>query len=422
MKNSLSPKNHIRQHEKRQALRREQLGFQNFIMHRFLVILLYVVVFEYISKALMDRFIMPVITKLLLDSNGRDISLSMTETLIFVGFLFIGLLLTAANNFLPAIARGWIQIAEQQLERWTKQFVPKLEEYTYNMEMEALEILLLCLAIFLVIILFVTPILVAAFWFSKVVINEVRNIEENKEALQRDYEEKRNLMLSDIAHDLRTPITTIAGYARALNDEMVTDEEKKKEYLEAIENKSERMSDLINLLFEYVKLDSTGFELKPETVNITELLRENAALLYSDVEDKGMELEIDVPEESCMMKVDPLQFSRVVTNLINNAIRHNEKGTTITLRMVSNEDEVTVVVSDNGELIPKKVADHIFEPFMVGDASRKTKGGSGLGLSIAKKIVEMHGGTLRLRQNSPEYKKAFIIKFRKETYTYVGFF
>lgn len=274
------------------------------------------------------------------------------------------------------------------------------------------EAALLFLSIFAIIVLFVTPLAVAAFWFSKIIMNEVRRIEQNKEALRKEYEEKRNLMLSDIAHDLRTPITTIAGYAKALNDGMVTEEEKKKEYLDAIENKSERMSDLINLLFEYVKLDSTGFELNIENVDLPELLRENAALLYSDVEDKGMELEISIPEESCMVKVDSLQISRVVTNLISNAIRHNERGTTISLKMVKENETITIIVADDGTPIAKEIADHIFEPFIVGDKSRKTKGGSGLGLSIAKKIVDMHDGSLEYYQNTPEYKKAFIIKLK----------
>ena len=193
---------------------------------------------------------------------------------------------------------------------------------------------------------------------------------------------------------------------------MVTDEEKVKEYLEAIESKSGRMSELINLLFDYVKLDSVGFSLKMEQVNLTELLRENVALLYQDVEEKEMEFEILIPEESCMVELDKLQISRVITNLIDNAIRHNARGTTITCQMVREKNEVSIVVADNGDVIEDYVADHIFEPFMVGDVSRMTKGGSGLGLSIVKRIIDMHGWEIELKQNSQEYKKAFIIKCR----------
>lgn len=262
------------------------------------------------------------------------------------------------------------------------------------------------------VVLFVTPILITVNMFSKLILEEVKRVEEAKTAAQREYEKKRNLMLSDIAHDLRTPITTIAGYSKALNDGMVTDEAKKREYLEAIENKSERMNNLINLLYEYVKLDSDNFALKKEAVDLAELLRENAALLYSDVEEKNMELIVDIPEEPCMVEADYLQLSRVITNLINNSIRHNEPGTEITLELKNAFYNTEIIISDNGELIEEDIAEHIFEPFVMGDQSRRTKGGSGLGLSIAKRIVEMHGWKIDLYQNKRGYNKAFIINIK----------
>ena len=260
--------------------------------------------------------------------------------------------------------------------------------------------------------LFVTPILITVNMFTKVIIEEVRRLQAEKMEYQRNYEKKRNLMLSDIAHDLRTPITTIAGYAKALNDGMVTDETKKREYLEAIENKSERMNNLINLLYEYVKLDSDNFVLKKEEVDLAELLRENAALLYSDVEEKGMELIVDIPEDPCMVQADSLQLSRVITNLINNSIRHNEPGTVIRLELHDVFYNRELIISDNGEAIDEDVVEHIFEPFAVGDKSRRTKGGSGLGLSIARRIVEMHGWEIDLYQNKRGYRKAFIINIK----------
>lgn len=261
--------------------------------------------------------------------------------------------------------------------------------------------------------LFTVPIVGAAVWFARIVVEEVERRERKEEELRLQYERARNLMLSDIAHDLRTPITTIAGYSKALNDGLIASDEKKKEYLDAIENKAERMSDLINLLFEYVRLDSDNFSLKKTKVDIAELLRENAALLYADIEEKGMVFEIDIPEERCELEVDKIQFSRVITNLINNALKHNELGTEITLKMEKLEKEIQISVSDNGTMISPMIADHIFEPFVVADASRESKNGSGLGLSIAKKIVEMHGWTIELIQYYEEYKKSFVIKIKE---------
>ena len=113
-------------------------------------------------------------------------------------------------------------------------------------------------------VLFAVPIMMTAIWFSRIVAEEVEKNKKQEQELREKYEKARNLMLSDIAHDLRTPITTIGGYAKALNDGLVTSDEKRTEYLEAIQNKSERMSDLITLLFDYVRLDSENFTLRRE--------------------------------------------------------------------------------------------------------------------------------------------------------------
>ena len=281
--------------------------------------------------------------------------------------------------------------------------------YAYNLGMNAFP-----KAKFIVtLVSFVVPIVFTALWFSQIVAEEVEKNKRQEEELQKEYERARNLMLSDIAHDLRTPITTISGYAKALNDGLVTSDEKRTEYLEAIQNKAERMSDLITLLFDYVRLDSENFLLHKEEMDIAELLRENAALLYPDVEEENMNFEVEIPEEVVILKVDKLQFSRVVTNLINNALKHNKEHTTITLEMKHEKNNIQIIVKDNGRMIEPLIAEHIFEPFVVADASRKSKGGSGLGLSIAKKIVEMHAWTIELVQNFERQEKSFIINIKK---------
>ena len=386
------------------------MGFKRFLIHRFLVIMLFVVISEYLVFSLLDLFLIPLVQERIAAGGNREVTLSVTEGLLFLTLLLVEMFLMAIQKALPPMIGNYMQGAIHQINEYARKSNPELEQNLYHIEMGAGEVFLLVLLVCMMIVVFLAPLMVSAIWFSKIIVNEVRRNELKKEEMQREYEKKRNLMLSDIAHDLRTPITTIAGYSKALNDGMVMDEGKIKEYLDAIENKSERMSELINLLFDYVKMDSAGFSLKMEQVNLTELLRENAALLYPDVEEKGMNFEILVSEEACMVELDKLQISRVIANLISNAIRHNESGTTITLQMIKEKDEVRIVVADNGEVIEDYVAEHIFEPFMVGDASRMTKGGSGLGLSIVKRIVDMHGWEIELKQNPAEHKKAFILK------------
>ena len=269
-------------------------------------------------------------------------------------------------------------------------------------------LILLLLLIFIALL----PYAAGAVKFGRLIQKEMEQRWKEGRERQQGYERRRSLMLSDIAHDLKTPITTINGYAQALRDEVVTGDDKKKQYLNAICNKSQRMDDLITLLFEYVKIDSEGFSLHKERADIVEVLRENVALFYADFERKGIEVELDIPEQCIWWEIDKIQFSRAVANLLNNELRHVEKGEMVVIRLLWDEDRerVSILFGDTGEQILDEIAKHIFEPFVMGDASRSTKGGSGLGLSISSKIVKMHGGRLYLDRNSTqEYKKAFVI-------------
>lgn len=262
----------------------------------------------------------------------------------------------------------------------------------------------------------IIPYVLGAVLYASMVVREVKIIEAAELAKEREYEQRRNMMLSDIAHDLRTPMTTVSGYSKAIADGMVP-EANMKEYLEAIQTKSKRVNDLITLLFDYVKLDTDGFKLMKQDTDIAELTREAGAFVYQDVEDAGMGFDVDIPEEVITVPMDRLQMSRVITNLLTNAIKHNKKGTDIGLYLYREDDYVRILVADTGDKIDKENAEHIFEPFVMGDESRSSKGGTGLGLSIAKKVVEMHGFNIKLVQGSHlekyqipgGYEKAFII-------------
>lgn len=241
------------------------------------------------------------------------------------------------------------------------------------------------------------PYIAGALFYSGVVTKKAAEYERNRIEEQKKDERKRYLMISDIAHDLKTPMTTVSGYSKALSDGMVRPEDEK-EYLDAINTKTRRMNEILQLLLDYVKLDSEGFSITPSSTDICELLRECAAYNYQDIEDAGCELEIDVPEEPIMLDLDRLQMMRVINNLITNAIKHNGRETTINISMMSDTDEIRIFVSDSGEKIDDDLAENIFDPFVMGDSSRKSTSGTGLGLSIAKKVLELHGFKIKLVQ------------------------
>lgn len=236
---------------------------------------------------------------------------------------------------------------------------------------------------------------------------------KQSEKAKMKMEEQKQKMLADISHDLKTPITTIQGYAKALADGMIAEEEQKK-YLDKIYNKSVDLTDLINTFYEYSKLEHPDFYFCFENIEIYEFLREYLAVRYEEISDKGFELELDIPEESAMCNVDKLQLKRAFDNIVNNSLKHNPKGTKIFIKVNMDEQGenpfIKIIIADNGVGIPQEIAKNIFEPFVVGDDSRNSRQGSGLGLSISKKIIEGHGGnvTIEPREES-QYSTSFKI-------------
>ena len=273
-------------------------------------------------------------------------------------------------------------------------------------------LILLVLLVFLCI--YLLPYLAGILYYSSIVVKKMEEVRSEDRKQAEAFEKRRNLLLSDITHDLKTPITTIAGYVQALNDGMVKDSEKQKQYLLAIRQKSLEMSQLMTLLFQYVKLDSEGFELKLERVAVTELVRQIAAGAYTDIEEAGMELDVDIPETVGYAKVDQAQFTRALNNLITNAVRHNSPGTKIKISMSDPYGYWVIKVMDSGNRIDDSLMEHLFDPFVMGDESRNSRGGSGLGLSVSKKVIDMHGGSLWLEQPTEGgYTKAFCIRMKQ---------
>lgn len=284
-----------------------------------------------------------------------------------------------------------------------------IQDQTSHMSEQEAKIYFLGMALFSILVVFtlLLPYAIAAVAFSHMVELHVRQLEEQERRQREEYGRRRNLLLSDVAHDLKTPMTTVAGYAKALLEEP---DAPRQEYLEAVYSKSMQMSGLLNLLFEYVKLDSEGYRLQKTEEDLWELLRECIAALYMEFEAKEMGLFLEIPEGEARMLVDKVQFQRVATNLLNNAIRHNPRGTQVLVTAECDGEPACIRICDDGPPIPEGTAAYIFDPFVSGDESRRSKGGSGLGLSIAYKIIAMHGGSLSLDQGlSGHWTKSFNI-------------
>lgn len=382
-------------------------NLQNFLIKRFIILLVLVGGIEFWLNQVINEYFFPVMKGTFLPDVDFREGLSGGQIKIIMLFALLQLFFNLINRVIPFLGSIGTEAVNKVL---TQYYADSSRNNMEIINLSSFESLLLFLFIIAIYAMLVIPYVVSAFYYVKIVTKEMSEISRTQREERMEFDRRRNLMLSDIAHDLRTPITTISGYAQALKDNVVKDDEKRLEYLQAIENKSKRMSDLINLLFEYVKLDSDGFALDTEEVDLCELLRENAALIYQDMEEAGMDFEIDIPEEELLITADKMQMSRVVTNLMVNAIRHNEPGTKILLRMTEHLGIVTVHIADTGACIPENIKENLFEPFSKGDKSRSDGKGSGLGLSIAKKVIDMHGYELSI-ENGPEgYTKSFTIK------------
>jgi len=224
---------------------------------------------------------------------------------------------------------------------------------------------------------------------------------EASEAERKRLDHERQKMLAAISHDLKTPVTVISGYARAICDGKIP-ENQLDVYLQRIEGKSAELNDLVNSFHELSKVEHPNFVLHPEKTDVCEFLRTYLAERYDDIEFHGFSLRAVIPEACCVYcMMDAPQIRRALDNVLYNTLRHNSLGTVLTVglspisRGIGDVPCVRIFIADNGSGIAPELREKIFEPFVTGDESR-TGRGSGLGLSITKNIIQAHGGDVRL--------------------------
>jgi signal transduction histidine kinase len=234
----------------------------------------------------------------------------------------------------------------------------------------------------------------------------------------KDSEEKRVTMenermqlFSHIAHDLKTPMTTISGYAGALASGMVEEPDKQREYHLAIKAKSGQMNQLIDQLLSYSKLGTPQYRMDFAKVDLVELLRASCATLFGEIENKQMNLELQLPDKPVYYLVDSLETNRAISNLLTNAILHNPVGSLLSVGLTDAPGRIEIQIADNGTAIPKAIAGNLFEPFVSGSDSRSTSSGTGLGLAIVKKVMEQHSGEVYVLDASSPYTKMFVLSF-----------
>lgn len=218
-------------------------------------------------------------------------------------------------------------------------------------------------------------------------------IEQNMQT-EKDSKE----LISNISHDLKTPMTSIKGYVEGLMDGVADTPEKRDRYIRTIYNKVNDMNTLVDELFLYAKLDSNAVTYSFIKLNAGDYFQDCAEELSLDLSEQGVDFGFfNYMDPDVIIIADPEQLKRVISNIIGNSVKYAspDRDLQISLRLSEEEEFIRVEIEDNGKGIAKKELPLVFERLYRTDASRNSsKGGSGLGLSIAKKIIEEHGGKI----------------------------
>ncbi|MBQ9276869.1 MAG: HAMP domain-containing histidine kinase [Clostridia bacterium] len=227
--------------------------------------------------------------------------------------------------------------------------------------------------------------------------NEMVNLLNASEQEKQEIEKRRQDMLAGLSHDLKTPITIIQGFSKAIRDGVVAESEKQK-YLDLIVAKSEQMGSLINSFYEFSKLDHPDFVYNMQRTDVAELIRSHIAELYNEFTLRKYNLDADITEEQLFASIDSAMTVRVIDNIVSNFFKYTPVGSTLFVDVKRNGNTCLIKFADNGGGIPKSARADIFEPFVVGEKSRN-KQGSGLGLAVCHKIITSMGGTITLSDN-----------------------
>lgn len=215
-------------------------------------------------------------------------------------------------------------------------------------------------------------------------------------------ERLKSELITNVSHDLKTPLTSIINYVDLLKKEDITKEETQS-YIEVLERKSQRLKTLIDDLFEASKMASGAVELNMEKVDITALLKQTLAELDGKINESSLVFRLKMPEEKVYANLDGKRTWRVFENLINNALKYSQPNSRVYIDLIEADHKIIIIMKNMASYEMDFDNEEIFERFKRGDKSRNTEG-SGLGLSIAKSILELQGGNLSIEIDGDLFK------------------
>ncbi|OGX60849.1 MAG: hypothetical protein A2189_05470 [Paenibacillus sp. RIFOXYA1_FULL_44_5] len=233
--------------------------------------------------------------------------------------------------------------------------------------------------------------------------NEMNTKLDESFAQIRSAELARRDLVANISHDLRTPLASIRAFVEALQDDVIQDQDSLERYLNTIRLETQRLNDMINDLFQLSQLEAGVEPFTPEPYYVDNLILETLQSYTLQIEQASLKVDVDLPEILPQIWIVPLQMKRVLANLLSNAIRYSPPAGMLKIEVIqTNASRIKVSITDQGEGISEEEQEKIFERFYRTDKSRnRDRGGAGLGLSIAKSIVEKHKGMIGVESVIP---------------------
>ena len=231
-------------------------------------------------------------------------------------------------------------------------------------------------------------------------INYIKHTLGQRKMATEIAEQRKNDLVVYLAHDLKTPLTSVIGYLTLLRDENQISEELREKYLSISLEKAERLEDLINEFFEITRFNLSEITLEYSRVNLTRLLEQLTYEFQPMLLEKNLECVLEIAPDT-KWKCDVNKMQRVFDNLLRNAVNYSFENGTIHIVVTQDENNITIKFRNQGNTIPKEKLERIFEQFYRLDTARSSRsGGAGLGLAIAKEIVELHGGIITARSEN----------------------
>ena len=253
---------------------------------------------------------------------------------------------------------------------------------------------------------------------SKTLLAKEKESEKLKEKeraaldIERNAERQKNELITNVAHDLRTPLTTIVGYLELIKDDTALSKEDVHKYSGIAYEKSIRLQEMMDDLFEFTKLDNADIKLNKSMINLSGLIMQMTDEFYPSFKDCNITPIVDLPEENIYVQADGQLLARVFDNLISNALKYGYHNTDLKIEVSGDEKYAIVKVINHGDTIASEDIPLLFNKFYRTDSSRNSKtGGTGLGLAITKNIVDLHHGDISV--TSDDQITTFIVKFNR---------